>query len=152
MGKQHKRWEWMGKIADYHGPEDENDANDEEPSNCGLFTTMVTPRHLVSDEEGAQKLHDEEFAPEREQEQIDDDQPKPEQETVWKIYQIETTMMKMKSCKIWLLGLSNFKRMDKPSKRSWSKTCLCLKEYPLHCFPNPTIKKMIGQKTGFMMK
>ena len=49
--KQHKRWEWMGKIADYHAPEDENDANDEEPSNCGLFTTMVTPRHLVSDEE-----------------------------------------------------------------------------------------------------
>ena len=24
--KQHKRWEWMGKIVDYHAPEDENDA------------------------------------------------------------------------------------------------------------------------------
>ena len=44
--KQNKRFPWLGKVVDFVQYES---LSDEEPSNDGLFTTMLTQRHLVSD-------------------------------------------------------------------------------------------------------
>ena len=48
LQKENKKFPWMGKVEDYVEIED-IDVSDEEPSHDGLFTTMLTQRHLVSD-------------------------------------------------------------------------------------------------------